>query len=1019
MSEVTEYLTAYSEQLAEKIEQNFQPLHVKGKRDLKLPKMKRSLISGQYDAVAGAVKAMQEGRSTVYINGELGTGKTTCSIAAVHTHAQGRPYRAIVMCPPHLVEKWKREVQTILPTARPRIIQRYSELTTLARFRCKPVAEEYWIVSESMAKLGAKWRPAVLKDRSDPEILKCPGCCETLMEYDADGSEIGFTPIEDLEKRRTKCPYCGELLWQWTHEYDRWPIATYIHKKMKGLFDYAILDEIHQCFPAEVAVATASGDVPIRNVQAGDYVRSFDGKQLVWAKVTRKWVNQRQDPFVKVTLSNGQSVVSTEGHHFYANGRWIAAKDLKPGDELYGENEQVPAKSNVQALPRDVRGDVREREESFLFSRVLLAKHDCEKSSCMRDVRDGISTASKGQEHSVLLLGMPSCMDADRRVPQAPVAPQAEENDRRRTPGALRKYETQESQPRVSGDAATAGAAVERQAISRGQGREWKAGAEGAGDARREVGYGMRSSCDDGNQELEMARDRRGGPGSQDCDRGRWSKPQYKAAKGPGSPERFDLQVARVDRDPSQKIRCRSESGLDSHDGVPSAICVHSVEYLDRNDDVVYDLEVEGTHCYFAGGVLVHNCQGDDTLAAISASKLACSVPRVITLTGTFLNGYAHSIQHLLFRLEPKSLQAMGFQYGETKRFAERYGRLERTLKVKVAESNKTGRGSRARGSVKVRPGIMPTLFGDHLLENSVFLKLTDIADDLPPISRTVQPVAMDEEQAAAYRQLESAMAQAVQIAMETKDHRLIMRIVVALMGYPDHPHGWGPIGYETEDGKWVHIVTPKELDRDMIRPKERQMMDFVRSEVSQGRKCAIFCEMTDKRDVQPRVQELLKRVGVTSAILRSGKVPTTKREEWIEKWMPKVDALIVNPRCCETGLDLFRKSNSMFGGYTYNVPTLFWYQIPTKTSTFRQASGRSWRLGQEMSCKVVSTYYESTMQSRLAQLMAQKIQASEAMDGRFSEDGLAALSEAGGSLGIELAKQLLESLKGRFSIAG
>ena len=56
------------------------------------------------------------------IVGECGTGKTLMSMGVAHTHANGAPYSAIAMCPPHLVLKWAREVLITVPRARAFII---------------------------------------------------------------------------------------------------------------------------------------------------------------------------------------------------------------------------------------------------------------------------------------------------------------------------------------------------------------------------------------------------------------------------------------------------------------------------------------------------------------------------------------------------------------------------------------------------------------------------------------------------------------------------------------------------------------------------------------------------------------------------------------------------------------------------------------------------------------------------------------------------------------------------------
>jgi hypothetical protein len=55
--------------------------------------------------------------------------------------------------------------------------------------------------------------------------------------------------------------------------------------------------------------------------------------------------------------------------------------------------------------------------------------------------------------------------------------------------------------------------------------------------------------------------------------------------------------------------------------------------------------------------------------------------------------------------------------------------------------------------------------------------------------------------------------------------------------------------------------------------------------------------------------------------------------------------------------------------------------------------------------------YYAETMQARAMALMAQKLDASLALEGQFSADGLAAMSAESGSLTMELANSLVENI--------
>jgi len=78
-------------------------------------------------------------------------------------------------------------------------------------------------------------------------------------------------------------------------------------------------------------------------------------------------------------------------------------------------------------------------------------------------------------------------------------------------------------------------------------------------------------------------------------------------------------------------------------------------------------------------------------------------------------------------------------------------------------------------------------------------------------------------------------------------------------------------------------------------------------------------------------------------------------------------------------------------------------------TYTLRQASRRSWRIPQKRPVNVYFLTYSGTMQTRLMQLMADKLMCSLAIEGELSDKGLAALSETSDSMAKELAKMIIE----------
>ena len=75
---------------------------------------------------------------------------------------------------------------------------------------------------------------------------------------------------------------------------------------------------------------------------------------------------------------------------------------------------------------------------------------------------------------------------------------------------------------------------------------------------------------------------------------------------------------------------------------------------------------------------------------------------------------------------------------------------------------------------------------------------------------------------------------------------------------------------------------------------------------------------------------------------------------------------------------------------------------------TMRQASRRSWRIGQKRPVKVVFMAYRNTLQADALKLVAQKLQSSLAVEGELPEDGLAAFGDDGDDMMLALARQIV-----------
>jgi hypothetical protein len=75
-------------------------------------------------------------------------------------------------------------------------------------------------------------------------------------------------------------------------------------------------------------------------------------------------------------------------------------------------------------------------------------------------------------------------------------------------------------------------------------------------------------------------------------------------------------------------------------------------------------------------------------------------------------------------------------------------------------------------------------------------------------------------------------------------------------------------------------------------------------------------------------------------------------------------------------------------------MQTILFYESGYSIYVLRQASRRSWRIGQKHSVKVKFLAYAGTMQENCLRLMGKKLLVSLAMEGKFANQGLQALDD-------------------------
>jgi hypothetical protein len=183
--------------------------------------------------------------------------------------------------------------------------------------------------------------------------------------------------------------------------------------------------------------------------------------------------------------------------------------------------------------------------------------------------------------------------------------------------------------------------------------------------------------------------------------------------------------------------------------------------------------------------------------------------------------------------------------------------------------------------------------------------------------------------------------------------------------------------------------VQPRSLDPSVIYPKEQALLDICRREVQAGNQVWVYCQMTGKRDIQPRLKQILSEAGFRVAIMRSKSVKSRDRLNWIKKEGKRADIVISHPQLVQTGLDFFGK-----GDATHNFNSIVFYETGYNPFTMQQAARRAWRIGQSKDCRVYYLHYAGTMQQRAMALMARKMAAMMALDGRLSVEGLAGMAD-------------------------
>jgi len=283
---------------------------------------------------------------------------------------------------------------------------------------------------------------------------------------------------------------------------------------------------------------------------------------------------------------------------------------------------------------------------------------------------------------------------------------------------------------------------------------------------------------------------------------------------------------------------------------------------------------------------------------------------------------------------------------------------------------------------------------GKYLLNKSVFVRLADVIDGLPPYSENVLSYRMSAQQQEEYGDFELLLKDAVQ----KHGMRALAAKLQALLSYPDSCVAFEEsVAIKDREGGIAAVIEAPRitLPENELLPKEEDFLRIVQEEKKEGRKVLCYLTFTNSRDIRPRLKEILEREGIRVGILDASIQPK-RREAWVRKHAKEFDVLVSNPELVKTGLDL------------YDFPTIYFFQTGYNIFTLRQAARRSWRIGQKKPVRIYFAVYKATMQEIAISLIAKKLEVALFVEGDLPE-GLAEYGSDVGSIFNEMGKALLE----------
>lgn len=218
---LTEFINEFGEELLDSLNRSNPPVYTGNPsviRQQVMDGLERQPFPAQAEVVqAVAALLLDRNEQAAIINAEMGTGKTMMAIAAAAVlHNEGYR-RTLVIAPPHLVYKWRREILETIPDARVWVLNGPDTLIKLLKLRDQigeayDGRQEFFILGRVRMRMGYHWRPACWPRRlRERQYLATCSDCGRVLE-DQEGNQITAEEFHREERRRS-CPHCQSQLW--------------------------------------------------------------------------------------------------------------------------------------------------------------------------------------------------------------------------------------------------------------------------------------------------------------------------------------------------------------------------------------------------------------------------------------------------------------------------------------------------------------------------------------------------------------------------------------------------------------------------------------------------------------------------------------------------------------------------------------------------------------------------------------------------------------------------------------